>query len=312
MRGVAVALLARLAACVPGSEPVVEPAQEPALERTEPTPTTPEPSPELPPISEILYEHHVASEGLFDLQSAGTTFPQLTIYTDGSVLRLDRQEHGSAIRRARLSPTQLEQLRELLLALAPFERTVQYNFDCPRPSTDPFEVRGTACYVQQGYQIRVGEGEWICMSGCPIEPADMLATFLAIEDLLAEIGELDSTEWTPTRGHVAVLTNEKTPGPLPWAASVQPELPYAWVVEGDEFVAAWEAAGRRTGAISKDADGWRYQITVVPWRPGEDLHDRVARLDERPFRGFLDVCDGLQKIPLRWEEREQWERDQGR
>lgn len=307
MRRMVLALLVGLGACVTGSEPAQAVAPEPV---EPPAPEAPEPSPELPPISEILYEHHTASLSVLDLQTAGASFPALTIYTDGSVLRLDRREHGSELRMARLSPMQLEQLRGLLVALAPFERAEQSSTGCPRPSPDPLvDVRGTACYVDEGHQIRVSEGEWICMSGCPIEPPEMLATFIAIEDLLAEVEALESTEWTPTRGHVAVLTQEKTPGPLPWAASVRPEIPYAWVVEGDEFVAAWEAAGRRTGAVGKEADGWRYQLTVVPWRPGEDLHDRVARFNKQPFRGLVSVCDGMRTFPLRWEERERWERE---
>jgi hypothetical protein len=304
MRLRAIALLTALTACLhglacaAGDEPVEEPVQERELAVPElPAPALPS-SPELPPIREILYEYHIASNSWSDLHTAAASFPALTIYTDGSVLRADWSGSTAELRRARLSPTQLEELRALLLALEPFDRAVSSEPECPRPSNGLLEVRGTHCYVEFGHQIRVGEDDWICLTGCPTEPADMLATFIEIEDLLASIPELESTEWTPTRGHVAVLTNETTPGPLPWAASVQPEIPYAWVVEADDFAAAWDEAGRRTGVIFKDVDGWRYQISVVPWRPGEDLHEQVARYNRQIFNGdFLRVCDGMPTFP---------------
>src|SRR5690606_32059945 len=128
------------------------------------------------------------------------------------------------------------------------------------PPRDPSDIyaTGRVCFVDEGHKIRVGEGEWVCLTGCPVDPPEMLATFIAIEDLLAEVAKLESTEWTPTRGHIAVQTFETTPGPVAWAATPRPQAPLAWAVEGEEFTAAWEEAGRRTGRIEKNVDGWRY------------------------------------------------------
>jgi hypothetical protein len=296
MRRVVCAALVGLAGCAAGNEPVEQPVQAVAPELTDPpAPELPEPREELPPISEILYENHAAyTYPPLDLETAGGTFPYLTIYNDGTVLRTQWDQPGHKLLRARMPPAQLDELRSSLLALEPFDRVVKTRLECPQDQLDVFS--SAEYHVDNAHLIRTSDGQRICLLGCPREPADMLATFIELEALLRSLEQLESTPWEPTRGHVAVWTFETKPGPLPWAASVQPEVPYAWALAGEDFAAAWAAAGHKTGRRDEVVDGWRYAITVVPWRPGEDLHDTITRysgLDDRPT-----VCEGLPIFPI--------------
>ena len=282
--------LASASACTPSveprsEEPHIQAVAEPAL--AEPSPDH---APPVPDIADILYEDRWSStRGVGEATAgAGATFPRVSIYADGTVLHMILDgEPGFALGRARLDSGQLDQLRARIDALAPVDRLQAIDLLCRR---DPFV--GGVVHGVSSFRVRSGD-EQVCFVGCPKQPESLGAAFLELFDLVESFGDLDYQPWVSDHGHVVAMQTRGAPTP-PWSEhALEPGRPRAWPLPDERsFALAWDQAGGRVGPIVIRLESESYNMSVVPWRPGEDRSEEVDALDELydEYRGGPSPC----------------------
>lgn len=263
LRGLTVVWLVVGAACTPVTEPSSEP-------KVTPQPASDDPQPkivELPPLDQVLFESRTAVIGPPLVAMDGATFPELTLYTDGTLLRavlVEPEGFGRELRIGRLAPEQLERVHTLMAALGPLDQVERTE---PLCHLEPF---AGSVHVRTHFRLR-SDDDWLCLRGCPASPAELAAAFVELVDYLDGV-ELDETLWQPTHGHFAVYLIRDPRGTLPWTSdSWDRDFPHAWALDVDSFPELWARAGGQVGGLHVERDGAEFLLIVVPWRPGEDL-----------------------------------------
>lgn len=288
-------LWASLIACTPITEPVGEPvvASLPSSEATQPEGISPEVIAP-PPLDDVLFEIRSATTGPAMVTMEGATFPELTLYTDGTLLRAVPIEPGGSareLRMGRLAPEQLDRVLELIAALAPLDQVERTEQVC---HLDPFTP---TIHVLTHFRVRSGDHDWECVRGCPVAPAEFSATFVELVDHLGAL-EITETRWQPTHGHFAVSVLRDPRGTLPWSSTDWDlDFPHAWLLDAASFPEVWELAGGHVGAVTIKQDGAEFMLSVVPWRPGEDLSETVGSFNRGRYES--PACPWAQALPRR-------------